>query len=151
MTGLQTMVRQFHRAMGQVDPTTPVSDPTFKTRMLRARICAEEFAELVVALVGSDYAGDLFDEMITKVCAKRGNWDPGDLVEITDATSDCRVVAAGTDEANGVNGEPIDIAVMQKNLLKVGGGRDEHGKFQKPPGWTPPDIAGLLRAQGWKP
>lgn len=28
--------------------------------------------------------------------------------------------------------------------------RRADGKILKPPGWTPPDIAGVLRAHGWK-
>src|SRR5687768_13436514 len=105
MSGLRTMVGQFHAALDQHDPLVPVSNPSPAARTLRARICAEEFAELVVALVGVDDAGDLFSEMVLSVFAKRGHDGPGDMVEITDATSDCRVVATGTDLAFGVDGD----------------------------------------------
>ena len=33
---------------------------------------------------------------------------------------------------------------------KRGGRKDEHGKTRKPAGWTPPDVAGELRKQGWE-
>lgn len=40
-------------------------------------------------------------------------------------------------------------AVNAANMAKEGGGMDETGKLRKPPGWTPPDIAGILRRHGW--
>jgi predicted HAD superfamily Cof-like phosphohydrolase len=148
MTFLRSAVDEFHHAMGQWDPVTPVSDPSQADRTLRARVNAEEFAEKIVALVGYDDARDLFDEMCLKVLAKRGP-EPGNLVEIVDANSDCRVTCTGTDLAFGVDGDAIDVLVMRANLAKVGGGRDKHGKFMKPPGWQPPDIEGELIRQGW--
>jgi predicted HAD superfamily Cof-like phosphohydrolase len=43
---------------------------------------------------------------------------------------------------------------MQKAVLQPDGTfkvvRRADGKILKPAGWTPPDIAGILRAHGWK-
>jgi predicted HAD superfamily Cof-like phosphohydrolase len=146
---LRTMVQMFHRAMGQLDPESPVN-PDEANRELRAHLLAEECAEGLTALVGATRARGMFLMHSVQVADKRGN-EPGDLDEITDAMSDIRVIVTGTDVAFGVDGDVIDRAVMDANLRKTGGGRNLAGKFQKPPGWTPPDVAGLLRAQGWKP
>lgn len=147
---LRTMVHIFHRAMGQIDPTSPVEDPSESDRELRARLLAEEAAEGLLALVGTSRARGMMLLHIERASQKRGD-DPGDLPEIADAMSDIRVVVTGTDAVFGVDGDVIDRAVMDSNLRKVGGGRDADGKFRKPPGWSAPDIAGLLTEQGWKP
>ncbi len=150
MTLLQEMVASFHRVMGQVDPVTPET-PSDEVRERRAYISAEEFAELIVALVGGDRAHAILTAAVYRVCTKRQSVDPGGLVEIVDACSDSEVVASGTLLECGVDEGPVNAEVMARNMEKVGGGKDERGKFKKPPGWTPPDIARVLRAQGWQP
>lgn len=146
---LPDMVRLFHSNMGQRDPDRPVDDPSLEARQLRAHVCSEEYAEHIVAMVGAAEALRLFQEKIAALVAKRGHL-AGDLVEITDGASDCRVVACGSDVAFGVNGLSIDRLVMISNLKKAGGGKDPvTGKFLKPPGWQPPAIEAELRAQGW--
>jgi predicted HAD superfamily Cof-like phosphohydrolase len=136
--------------MGQSDPIWP-RDLTPEERMQRARLIMEEAAgELCVALVGSQATLALADEMVIKAIRKRGR-EPGDLVEIADAVIDTEVVCAGTLLAAGIMDQPLIDAVCDANDAKVGGGKDEHGKFQKPPGWQPPDIYGELRRQGWTP
>ena len=149
MSRLGDEVLWFHRKMGQVDPTIPVSDPSPEARQLRARIEGEEYAERIVALVGGLNAAHCLGDAIYRVVKKRGHVDHGDLVELADSSSDCRVVAYGVDLAFGIDSDPIDREVMRANLAKVGGGKDEFGKFLKPPGWTPPAIEALLVAQGW--
>lgn len=149
MSYLASRVASFHALMGQRDPLTP-RDLTPEERMTRARLIMEEAAgELCVALVGVPAALMLADEMILKAGQKRGR-EPGDLVEIADAVIDTHVVAAGTLVAAGVQDKELIDLVCEANDAKVGGGRDENGKWQKPPGWTPPDIAGELRRQGWR-
>lgn len=48
----------------------------------------------------------------------------------------------------GVDMGPIEDEVHRANLAKAGG-PVVNGKIMKPPGWTPPDIAGELKKQGW--
>lgn len=117
--------------------------------MKRARLIAEEAAEVLHALIGGPPALELLHEMDRKVSAKRVAWLPGDLAEIADGCIDLQVVCAGTLSEAGIADVPLIEAVMDANDAKVGGGVDENAKFRKPPGWQPPDIAGLLRAQGW--
>jgi len=73
------------------------------------------------------------------------------LPDIADAIGDLKYVLEGTNLAFGIDGEPVWDAIQKANMAKAGGSVDEHGKRMKPPGWTPPDIEGELRKQGWKP
>ncbi len=148
MSRLQRQVEAFHALMGQRDPATP-TDPSQDTRYLRAHIDSEEFAEEVVALVGTEAARRLFAKAIDKLESKRGR-EPGDLVEIVDGSGDSSVVAAGTLLACGVTDDAIHAVIMRSNMAKVGGGRDAAGKWLKPKNWTPPDIATELVVQGWR-
>mgnify|MGYP003343800326 FL=1 len=74
--------------------------------------------------------------------------DAGDVVKVADALADILYVVYGTADTYGI---PIDACfreVHRSNMAKL----DENGKpikradgkFLKPPGWTPPDIAGVL-------
>lgn len=144
---LQERVEEFHAKMGQADPAKPV-DLTPEQRMKRAGLVAEEPVETVMALVGYEEARRLFLTKLEATFAKRGPL-PGDLAEIADGCVDTMVVCAGTLSEAGIADVPLIEAVMDANDAKVGGGVDAAGKWQKPAGWTPPDIAGLLRAQGW--
>jgi predicted HAD superfamily Cof-like phosphohydrolase len=146
---LAARVATFHARMGQVDPLTP-RDLTPDERLIRARLVMEETAELIVALVGFRESLALADEMIFRCKHKRGR-DPGDLAEIADAVIDTHVVCAGTLVAAGVQDKDLIDLVCDANDAKVGGGRDEHGKFRKPSGWEPPRIREELIRQGWRP
>lgn len=150
MSYLAARVATFHARMQQADPLTP-TDLTPEKRMERARLVMEEAAgELCVALIGGPAALVLADEMILKSIRKRGEL-PGELDEIADAVIDTHVVAAGTLVAAGVQDKDLIDLVCDANDAKVGGGRDEHGKFKKPPGWQPPLIREELIRQGWRP
>lgn len=149
MSYLANRVAAFHALLGQVDPLTP-RDLTPEERLIRARLVAEEAAELLVALVGVGSSLVIVDEMIMGCKRKRGS-EPGDLAEIADAVIDTEVVCAGTLVAAGVKDKDLIDLVCDANDAKVGGGKDENGKFKKPPGWKAPDIAGELFNQGWRP
>lgn len=90
---------------------------------LRRKLIAEEYAELTDA------------------------WMRRDLPETVDAIIDLCYVLIGALPALGVEADPIWDAVHAANMAKAGGGKNENGKIQKPEGWTPPDIAALLRQQ----
>ncbi len=70
------------------------------------------------------------------------------LPEIADAIADLIYVALGTAVTYGIDPRPIWDAVHTANMRKTGGGLRADGKVCKPPGWTPPDVAGLLARQG---
>lgn len=68
------------------------------------------------------------------------------LPEFLDALGDIDYIVEGIRLSQGVNGTPIANEIHRANMAKFGPGsfKREDGKVQKPPGWTPPDIAGLV-------
>ena len=116
-------VQEFHRAFGQCRANRPTF-PSDDIIELRIKLIEEEFEELKQAIRNRD------------------------IVEFADAGADLLYVTYGTADVFGI---PIDAcfdAVHRSNMAKL----DENGrpikradgKFLKPPGWTPPDIAGVL-------
>jgi hypothetical protein len=73
-----------------------------------------------------------------------------DMVELADGFADLDYVVEGARLEFGIHGQEIADEVQRANMAKVGGPIREDGKRLKPAGWKPPDIAGVLRAQGWK-
>lgn len=147
------MVREFHEAFGQPvleKPTVPA-----KARcVLRGALTLEEQLELLVGL------GDDHDEPIKRTVAsvvKRllTSEQDVDIVKVADALGDLLYVVHGTAHEFGIDLRPVVAEIHRANMAKLGpDGKpiyDENGKVTKPPGWTPPDIEGVLRAQGWEP
>jgi predicted HAD superfamily Cof-like phosphohydrolase len=111
-------VEEFHRAMG-----LPVGDsraPAFSRTTLRVDLIEEELDELKVAIEAQD------------------------LVAASDALADLAYVVLGAAVEWGLPLPPVFDEVHRSNMAKVGGPKREDGKQLKPPGWTPPDIAGVL-------
>lgn len=73
-----------------------------------------------------------------------------DLVSAADALADIDYTVEGARVAWGIDGVPIWREVHRSNMAKFGGPVVD-GKLMKPAGWTPPDIEGELRKQGWEP
>lgn len=121
----------------------------------RMKLIAEEFLELLEAATENDPKGvkqhvlaetrrnlyGVIDQAPVKV----------DLPKFVDALGDLQVVIEGTYVECGVDSEPVLDEIQRANLCKEPHPTDRGGKFIKPPGWTPPDIAGVLRRQGWRP
>lgn len=150
MTSIRDQVAEFHVAMD-----VPIGDkPRELTRdrlELRLKLIAEEFLELLDSagywLVGRDESGK---PMIARYYGPMG-YAPFDMVEVVDALGDLDYVIAGMRLELGVDGAPIAAEIHRTNMAKVEGPIRADGKKLKPPGWTPPDIRGLLIAQGWVP
>lgn len=120
-------VSAFHRKFGcDKDNRTTPGNPRKGVGDLRFRLVQEEFGELAIA------HGD------------------GDVAEVADALADLIYVAIGMALAYGIDLRPVWREVHRSNMAKSGGGTREDGKILKPEGWTPPDIAGVLRRQGWE-
>lgn len=119
-------VKAFHAKFGAtIGETLAVREP-----VLRARLIREEGDETVGALLANN------------------------LPEVVDGCLDVIYVALGTLVACGLDGESVEAlwqAVQTSNMAKEGGATRDDGKILKPEGWTPPDIAGGLRAAGWTP
>lgn len=73
-----------------------------------------------------------------------------DMVEIADGAIDLIYVVLYMCVVYGIDPAPLWNEVQRANMAKLGGGRSATGKILKPEGWQPPDIAGLLHAQGWR-
>lgn len=150
-TYLSERVDAFHQKMGQSPAPEKPTNLTIEQREVRARLIAEEACETVFALMGTEAGVAIMESVGSDVAWKRLGRGQGDLPEIADGCIDLQVVCAGTLVAAGIEDEALIDAVMDANDAKVGGGINRRGKFQKPPGWQPPDIAGELRRQGWEP
>jgi len=139
---LSAQVEEFHKRWQIAAPVVPTA-PSEQLLRLRLRLITEEFRELLLA------AG------LPRAAAQVNALDDNelgrfDMVEVADALGDIDYVVEGMRYALGVNGAPLAEEIHRTNMAKLGGKMDSDGKIQKPPGWTPPDIAGELRKQGWQ-
>jgi predicted HAD superfamily Cof-like phosphohydrolase len=123
MTPQQKMVQEFHEKYHAPVRTVPTMISP-KDRLRRARLIFTEASEFIEAA------------------------DREDLVQMVDALADLLVVVYGAAVELGVDLEPVFAEVHRSNMSKDGG-MDAGGKILKGPGFRPPDIASVLRAQGW--
>lgn len=144
------MVREFFAAVGQRQPG--FGGATEAEVRLGLQLVAEEFFELLEALVavGSAESRAMFagskGAVMSVIDAHALEID---LPALVDATVDLDYVVEGLRVRLGVDGDPIWTAVHAANMAKRTGPIREDGKRLKPEGWTPPDVEGLLREQGW--
>ncbi len=144
---LDEQVFEFHEACGQDTALRPCV-PGRETMQLRLRLVAEEFFELLAAAgCLADLAHGFVNAAIVQVDVTHF-----DMVEVVDALADIDYVVTGFRLAMGVDGKPIADEVHRSNMAKCVGGKvvkSETGKILKGADWTPPDIAAVLKAQGW--
>lgn len=139
----QQMVQEFHRVIGQ--PTSPAK-PELRAQRLGAQLLLEEAIETAFALVGSVEAQNIVQDMLLKVlqeATQKKETEP-DLCRAIDGLCDTIVICYGRAETLGVDLEPFYDEVMAANMTKANGPIDANGKRGKPPGFVPPDIAGVL-------
>lgn len=121
--------------------------------MFRLSFCTEEFFEMLYACFRGkenlEAIKDLEDSVLGLIALKT---DPAevDLPELIDALCDQEYVIEGFRLECGVYGPDILEEVQRANMAKHKV-KNQVGKTTKPPGWTPPDIAGVLKKQGWVP
>lgn len=149
------MVSAFHLKFNQPIADSPCV-PDDKVVRLRLRLITEEFFELLSSCVmpslentHSVPGGPLIAAWNDIEHAISHHEISVNLPEFVDALGDLDYVIEGTRLAFGVDGAPIAMEIQRANMSKEGGGERADGKIQKPPGWTPPDIARELRLQGW--
>ena len=167
---LARRVRAFHLKFGHPVNTTP-KVPDEAQVQFRLRLITEEFFELLEAsgLKGAGVEStvstvdpeseEVFDphEMILNHI-EHGEIDVS-LAEFSDALADLDYVIEGTRAVFGIDGTPIMDEVQRANLAKEpadvaaadAAKRGERIKPTKPPGWSPPGVAGALMRQGWRP
>lgn len=120
----QQMVKDFHLKYGCVVNDKP-NIPDADYLLLRSSLITEELAE--------------FQEG-----AREKN-----LVKMVDALADLTYVIKGAALGLGVDLEPVFEEVQRSNMSKTGDATPG-GKITKGPTFVPPDIAGMLRKQGWQ-
>jgi predicted HAD superfamily Cof-like phosphohydrolase len=148
-------VREFHEVYGQPivgKPTVPSDDRV----RLRLRLQAEEFVELLEACVDVE-RDDLKFQALTDAldvlieCSKIRV----DLPEVADALCDSSWILHGSYLEFGIDHRSVESEVYRSNMSKLGADgkpvKRADGKITKGPNFSPPDIAGVLKRQGWEP
>ncbi len=152
----QKMVREFFVIVGQERPEH-LRVPADDVVRFHMRLIAEEFFEILIATFCGNDAHPSVRSAIKSLDVGVQNIVSSypvrvDLPEWCDGTIDLDYVVEGARTAFGINTRPLWLAVQKANMAKAGGPvRESDGKRLKPPGWQPPDIAGLLKEQGWNP
>lgn len=152
-------VRAFHKKFGHTNRLKPTVPTSAETRH-RLRLITEEYLELLDAC-GLDVewkegqrAPALGDQLRASINDPK--WEPEvDLPALEDAMQDLDFVIEGTRATCGIDVEPgaeaVYIANMAKEpVLDPEGKPDPLSKPTKPSGWKAPDIAAVLRDQGWE-
>lgn len=117
-------VGEFHEAFGVRSQPLPTADVPAAELRLRQDLLDEEVGELRDAVAAAD------------------------LVAIADALADIVYIACGTAQALGIPFDDVFAEVHRANMSKLGA--DGHpvlradGKILKGPGYTRPDVAGVL-------
>jgi predicted HAD superfamily Cof-like phosphohydrolase len=149
-------VVDFHRLIGASVGDVAKPDATVDM-MLRVRLIAEEFDELLQALCPSGGPVQLVSVAVHDwLCDTRANrqraseQDLPCMSSVADALSDLEYVTIGSAVAWGLPGDAVWSEVHAANMRKAGGPKDSNGKALKPPGWTPPDIEGVLKREAEK-
>lgn len=142
----------------QVDPRQEIPKspglPSPEVRRLRAQLILEEAFETVEAL-GFFVCSEVFnsDHLELWTFNTRGlilveTDSTLDFEKAIDGCIDTIYVCVGTLMSMGVPDLPFIDAVCSANEAKFPDGKpvvNDAGKFQKPDGWNPPDIAGVLQ------
>jgi predicted HAD superfamily Cof-like phosphohydrolase len=150
VTRLRDQLFEFHEAFGHhIGGAAPAVPPEEVVR-LRARLIIEEACEALEAMFFAPSATAIprLKEDLKSICCRATV--QVNLPALADALGDTDYVVEGTRVSFGIDGLPVAEAIHAANMAKLGGGKDAQGKSVKPDGWKAPDIARVLRRQGWK-
>jgi predicted HAD superfamily Cof-like phosphohydrolase len=118
----QQMVEEFHRTFDlNVSVGPSLEGPAVATR--RKKLVDEELDEYIQA------AGS------------------GDIVGIADAIGDLLYVVLGMAVEHGIDIEPVFNEIHRSNMTKVGGHKNEYGKFVKPASYEPAQLERIVERQ----
>lgn len=126
-------VREFHCAVGYVDPPVP-TQPDESSLSLRRALVEEESQEVLAAFAGLQAA------------LSKGDKEAAFHALVHELT-DLLYVTYGALIAFGIDPDSVFAEVHRANMEKVSGPQREDGKQLKPEGWRPADVAGVLTAQ----
>lgn len=137
------MVGEFHRKFGL--PTTPAPGCASWDKRPPALLEPDAFLFRLQFM---------YEELGEVLAAYRA----GDLVGVADGLADLDYVVAGTAHMMAIPHDAVVKEVQRANMAKeratgADDGRSKRGSaldVVKPAGWTPPDVAGVLRRHGWE-
>lgn len=113
-------------------------------------VASEESARLRLKLLKEEYE-ETTEAIMAVVIRLQCGMDCGErrMADIADGLADLIWVALGTAIRFGIDLPAVWEAVRAANMAKFGPGshRREDGKILKPPGWTAPNIEGVLAAR----
>jgi predicted HAD superfamily Cof-like phosphohydrolase len=153
---LTVMVAAFHTKFGYPThyfPTVPIIDADVR---FRAALKLEEVFEEFEAMYGHVDELVAAKEKVAEVL--RTALVRVNLPELADALGDIDYINEGTRLTFGIPRLPVAFAIQEANMSKTrtmleGADAAKIGgwvKPIKPPGWKAPDIAGVLRLNGWQ-
>lgn len=160
--GWPAAVFQFTRAAAQSPlPTEPQPLNRERVRWLSSMVISELF-ELACSVSApedgktqKEIASELLDEAYAKIDKNGDAYSPEPIVQASqqaDAIVDWIYYSLNVAAAHCIDIEPVFELVHAANMTKVDSAtgivrRNEDGKIQKPPGWSPPDIESELKRQ----
>jgi predicted HAD superfamily Cof-like phosphohydrolase len=128
---VQRDVADFFRHVGGLVGETP----GIRNPQLNADLILEEARETAESITGVAYE---------VVAVDREPERPRSLVGTIDGLCDQLATIYGAAVTFGIDLAPFWDEVHRTNMAKLGGPTRQDGKQLKPPGWVPPDIAGLF-------
>lgn len=123
MNSNQSKVKEFHVAFDIPVLDKPTADPGISAIERRINLITEETLELFEAI---------------------GEYN---LVGIADGLADLLYIVYGTALEYGIDLEPIFNEVHRSNMSKVGGHKNEFGKWVKPLTYSPANLKPILERQ----
>lgn len=145
-TKLHHQVREFHIYFGKPVHYVPRM-PDHDRLTLRLRLIAEEFCEVLEAAGCED--SDLLLHCINSFIDERSRVNDSDLAKLAHEASDLDYVVENLRSECGFDGEPVTDEIHRANMSKVGSEVRLDGKILKGPNYRSPDVATVLRKQGW--
>lgn len=146
----EQMVREMQVAFDQPCNTVPqqISD---ERRALRLNLIVEEVVELIIGITGQSKDQEKIMKRVIKeyAAALLATGGPANLIDVADGVCDSHVVISGTSAEFGIPEDACYAEVHASNMAKADGPVREDGKRMKPPGWMPPNIAGVLARHGY--
>jgi len=146
-------VAAFNRMVGTPKGDVAKPDATVDVA-LRVKLIAEEFDELLNALAPNlpNFIQNNVRDAVDRWLHDRKVWeveaDDPNLPEVADALADLAFVTIGANDVWGLPGDAVWEEVCRANMAKAGGPKHPvTGKALKPPGWTPPDVEGVLKRE----
>lgn len=145
------MVRKFHEVFGIPYADAP-QQLTVERLRLRIQLQIEETCELLAELLPTERGRAWVEGMRVELMEDFELYiaDPADapldLPAVAKELADIEMVTTGTSVELGIPHDRVCAEVHASNMRKVPGEIVGHGagKAVKPPGWTPPNIQGVL-------